>query len=906
MTMQNRVFVGREQELAKLQGYLEQALAGSGQVCFVSGQAGTGKTALIRHFAQRAIGQHPELVVAMGTCNAQTGIGDPYLPFRDALAMLTDGLTAQQAAGRLSPENSNRLRTVLVRSVQVLVEVAPELIGAFIPGAKLLGYFGEAVAKWVGWMDRLDDLAIKAGKGTGTAEAAADQSRIFEQYTAFLRKLSEQVPLILFLDDLQWADSASINLLFHLGRHLEESRILILGAYRPDDVALGRNGERHPLEPVVHELTRYYGDVTTDLDAIPAQEGRRFVEALLDAESNCLDKQFRRALYHQTGGHALFTVELLRAMIERGDLQRDADDCWVEGPSLDWRALPARVEGVIEERVDRLSRDLREMLQIASVQGEEFSAEVLARVQDMDDRKVIWQLSRELQGRHRLLSAEGLLQVGRVRLSRYRFAHNLFQHYLYHSLTEAERLYLHRDVGRVLEAMFDGQTEEVAAQLAHHFEEAGLPEEAVAYRLQAGNRARRMSAHQEAAAHLRRGLEQVGALPPGPRRMQLELDLQVSLGTALIALYGYASPRVDQVFVQARELCHALGNPPQVIKVLLAEAVFYLMRGNVGRAREEAVEILRLAQESGQAGFLLTAHLMLGVAALYAGSHDEARQHLEQVTALYDPVQHRDLAYQQGQDPGVRALSFLGRVLWLQGFPRQAVARQQEASELAERLNHPYSATVTALHASTLHAMLRQWPECEAEAAQALRLARQGGFKMWEANAAILHGLALAHRGRVEEGLAELVQGLYLWEATGAGLVAHGRSALAEVYGLVGRQGEALRAVDEALYPGNEDWWLPEQYRLKAELLLLAPGAEEEAEALLRQAADLARSQGARSLELRAVTGLARLLGRRGDGAQGRELLAESYGRFAEGLELPDLRDAQQLLKQLEGAETYV
>jgi predicted ATPase len=202
--------------------------------------------------------------------------------------------------------------------------------------------------------------------------------------------------------------------------------------------------------------------------------------------------------------------------------------------------------------------------------------------------------------------------------------------------------------------------------------------------------------------------------------------------------------------------------------------------------------------------------------------------------------------------------------------------------------------------------MLRQWPQCEATATRASQLARQGGFKMWEANAEILHGLSLAHRGRAEEGLDELVQGLYLWEATGAGLVAHGRSALAEVFGLAGRRLDGLRAVDEALYPGDEDWWLPELYRLKAELLLLAPGAEEEAEALLRQAADLARSQGARSLELRAVTGLARLMAGRSDGVQARELLARSYAWFDADLDLPDLRDARDFLEQLEGAETYV
>ena len=803
------------------------------------------------------------------------------------------------APGRV---NSRELaNSILARSLQVLVEVAPELIGVFVPGAKLVGYFGEAVAKWVGWMDRLDELAKGAATEGSAAEATADQSRIFEQYTAFLQGLSEQVPLILFLDDLQWADGASLSLLFHLGRHLKESRVLILGAFRPDDVALGRGNERHPLQPVLHELTRYYGDVTIDLDSIPEEEGRRFVEALLDAENNCLGEAFRQALYYQTGGHALFTVELLRSMAERGDLRLDAAGCWVEGPSLDWSALPARVEGVIEERIDRLSPELREMLRAASVQGERFSAEVLAQAQGLPDRQVIWQLSRELQGLHRLVNAEGLQQVGQVRLSRYRFVHNLFQHYLYDSLTEAERFYLHRDVGQALEAMFDGQTEEVAAQLAHHFEEAGQDEKAAAYRLQAGNRAQRMSAHQEAAAHLQQGLELISHLPPGPGRIQRELDLQVSLGTVLIALHGYAAPQVDQVFVHARQLCHSLGNPPQVVKVLLAEAVFHLMRGDVGRAREEATEVLQLAGDLHQTGFRLTAHLLLGVAAMYDGRHDQARQHLDEVVGLYDPLQHHDLAYQQGQDPGVRALSFLSRVLWLQGYPQQAASRQQEAIELAEKLKHPYSSTVTALHSSTLHSLLRQWPQCEAQAAKALHLARQGGFKMWQANAAILHGLALAQQGRTAEGLAEVTQGLYLWEATGAGLVAFGRASLAQVYHGAGQQQEGLRAIDEAIYPGDEIWWLPEQYRLKAELLLLAPGAEEEAETLMRQAAELAGSQGAKSLELRAVTGLARLLHQQGDSAQARELLAQSYGWFTEGLDLPDLRDARQLLDNLDG-----
>lgn len=897
--MQTQVFVGREAELSELEMHLDRALAGTGQICFVSGQAGTGKTALVRHFARHALEQDDKLVVVAGTCNAHDGIGDPYLPFREALTMLTDADAAQQAAGRVSPENTNRLRAVLVRSAQVLVEVAPELVGIFVPGATLVGALGKAIAKKTGWMDHLDDLVKEKTVAKETAETVAEQSRIFEQYTAFLQRLADKIPLILFLDDLQWADSASLGLLFHLGRRIENDRILILGAFRPDDVSLGRNGQRHPLEAVVNELTRYRGDVIIDLDTMSEQTNRQFVNALIDSESNCLGEAFRELLFQQTEGHALFTVELLRTMEERGDLVRDADGCWVEGPALDWGQLPARIEGVIEERIGRLSQELRELLQVASVQGEEFSAEVIAESQNMADREVIWQLSRELQRRHRLVGSAGVVQQGKVRLSHYFFVHSLFHQYLYNSLTDAERVYLHRQVGQILEILFRDDTERVAAQLARHFEQALSPGEAAAYRLQAGNRARRLSAHREAVVHLAKGLELAAQMAPGSDQVKLELEIQVSMGKALLAIYGYASPQVDLVFARARELCRVLGDPVEVIQILLAQAAFHLMRGHLARAQEEARQVLQLATRTGDTELVLTAHLILGAAALYLANYGESREHLEHALALYDPIEHGALVHQQGQDPAVQALSFLSRLLWLQGYPEQALDLCKKAYDTAEELDHPYTATIAILHASTLRAWLRWWPECQEQAENALALARQGAFKMREANGAVLHGLALAHQGHTQEGLSELTNALFLWEASGAGLVSYGRTCLVEAYWLDGKREEALRASDEALYPNEEAWWLPEQYRLRAELLLLVADGEAEAETLLRQAAHLAERQKARSLELRALTSLARLLRRQGRASEGHTLLSECYTWFTEGLDMPDLREARELLEEL-------
>jgi tetratricopeptide (TPR) repeat protein len=894
LDMKEQAFVGRQDELAELNGYLEKALAGQGQVCFVTGGAGSGKTALVRRFVEQALAAEPELIVAAGSCNAQTGAGDPYLPFREALAMLTGDGATQPSASKVAPENANRLRTVLVRSIEVLVEIAPDLIGILVPGGKLLATVGKAAVTKAGWMDQLERLAGKP------ATQVVEQGHILEQYTAFLQRLSAKTPLILFLDDLQWADGASLGLLFHLGRRIETSRILVLGAYRPSDVALGREGERHPLEPVVHELARYYGDVTVDLDAIPEVTGRHFVDALLDVEDNELGEDFRQALFHQTGGHALFTVELLQAMRERGDLVQDDQGKWREGPSLDWSALPARVEGVIAERIARLSKELEEMLVVGSVEGEQFAAEVVARVQAISEQEAIRELSNELQKQHRLISAHGLVQLGFVQLSFYRFVHNLFQKYLYNSLGKAERAYLHRDMGEAIEALFAGQAEEMAAQLARHFEEGSIPAKAAAYRLQAGNRAHRMSAHQEAAGHLRRGLELLAHLPEGPERIRLELSLQTALGTTLIATNGYASAEVAQAYDRARELSYALGDPQQTVPILLGLCLFHMMRGELKKARDEGERLLLLARQTGDVGYVVGVHFPLGEIFLMQADLERSRWHLEQAVSLYDPSRDRDLARRQGQDPAVASLLFLSWALWLQGYPQQAVLKAEAALKLAGDLDHPYTSTQAALLSSTLYQLVRRWPQCWAQTERASALADGGHFQFLRAGCVMLRGSLLAHQGQVEEGIAVLRQGLEAWEATNTQLaLPYSHARLAEAYLLAGRREEGLQALDEPFSCVEEVWWLPEQHRLRAELLLLAPGAETEAEAVLHQALAVARQQKSRSLELRAAMSLARLLRKQDRAVKGRDLLAECYAQFTEGFDTPDLQDARALLEEL-------
>jgi predicted ATPase len=386
-------------------------------------------------------------------------------------------------------------------TVPALVKQAPDLIGSFVPAELLLERattFAPAAAPWFKQLMTRTAHAPSAG---------LEQRQILAQYTALLKTVAAQRPLLLILEDLHWVDASSNALLFHLSREVANDRILIVGSYRPDEVALSRGEVRHPLADIMGELKRRHGDIWLDLGELAPVEEQRFVDAYLDTEPNRLGRAFRAALFRHTRGHALFTVELLRELQERGDLHPDAEGYWIEGEAIDWQTLPAKVEGVIEQRINRLEEDLQAILTVASVEGETFTAEVVARVEQLNERGLVQQLSRELDKQHRLVTTQALDRVGQQRLSFYRFRHYLFQHYLYHSLDELERAYLHEAVGQALEVLYGEQTEPVAVQLAHHFEQAGLMEKAVRYLRQAGDQARRIAAPHEAIRFYRAALE---------------------------------------------------------------------------------------------------------------------------------------------------------------------------------------------------------------------------------------------------------------------------------------------------------------------------------------------------------------------------------------------------------------
>lgn len=895
-------FVGREQELDQLYDMLNQTAAGEGRVTFVIGDAGRGKTVLMQAFAKQAQARNPYLIVAGGNCNAYTGVGDPYLPFREILELLTGDVEARWAAGSIDGQSARRLWRLAPDTARLLLDNGPDLLDVFLPSQPFLNRMRVAGAANADWLERLESLIARRAAGEGRN---VQQSDLFEQYTRILQTLAREQPLLLVLDDLQWADSGSINLLFHLGRRLAGSRILIAGIHRPDEVATGRDGERHPLEKVVNEFQRQYGDVFLDLRQA---EGRPFIDAYLDTEPNQLGNDFRKAFFQHTRGHALFTAEMLQGLRERGDLVQDGNGSWVEGDSLNWDILPSRIEGVIGERIGRLPAGLRETLKIASVEGETFTAEVVARLQGIDERETVGLLSGSLDRQYRLVRGQGSQRLGSQRLSQYRFRHILFQIYLYNSLDTVELEYLHEAIGDEFERLYGQETEEVALELAWHFEQAGLAYKAAEYLYQAGSRAVRLPANEEALAHFERGLSLLETLPGSAERDQLELALQIALFAPLAGAKGYGAPEVGQAYTRARELCENIDDPDQLFLVLYGLWGHNLVRSELETSRSLAADCLALAEREEKVAFLMEAHRMTDESAFYMGEFGRAHQHFEQSFSLYDPQAHRAHAEIYGQDPGVALLSHGCCILWQFGLQEQALQCGRDAIALAEQQEHPFSLAFALCYSAIMH-QFRGEPNAVRDLTEAaIKLSHKQGFVLWVAQASFFQGWALAELGQPAEGVSQMERSLADWRATGAEfLVAYTTALLALSMAKIGQITEGLALLEDAfamVSKKSQGLYEAELYRLKGEFLLQHGKGSEEVEPFYLQAIEVAQHRQALSQELRAVMSLCRLWQEQGKAAEAHTALSKTYGRFEEGFDTADLKEASELLGELAGEST--
>ena len=788
-------FVARQAELARLNGFLDQSLSGKGQICFVSGETGIGKSALVAEFERQAQAKHVDLVMAVGICDPQVNGGLPYAPFRDVLEMLTHSTTSRAVKEHTAKENNNRLARTTKVFMDLIVKFGPDIINLFVPGVGLPIKISQFALGETGLADRFKQHAKPKAKEPGPKLPGPDQlnqDQVIEQYVNVIRALAEKVPLLLVLEDLHWADSASLNMLFRLSRRIENRRILIVGTYRPHEKQLNRDDNIAQLEQVLDEIKRYHGDVFVDLNRARSENGRAFIDAFLESEPNRLDETFRRNLFLHTGGQPLFTVELLRDLQNRGLLVKDVAGRWVGGNDLRWDRIPARVEGVIASRLAHLPKEMHETLKVASVEGEQFTAEVVAGVQTSDARTLIRQLSGDLQAAYQLVEGLEVKRISQQRLSRYRFSHQLFQHYLYSSLDPVELSYMHESIGLILETLYGEQAAEIAAQLARHFELAELPDKARLYLRIAGEQAAASYANDAALDFLNRAL----ALTPanaaqerfallanreriydllGKRTLQRE-DLN-TLTRLAEAMPGDALKRAEvglrraklaqsvsdyeTAITEAQTAIGLLEADKAAATALLVDGYLIVarglsVRGDVAQSRQQLEQALAISRQQQYQPGEYRALTFMGTLQLGAGNYPAANDNLEQALRLAranGDARHEEIT-----------LSDLGVVATYQKKFSAAIEHYQQAQQIAQQIGDREREAVVITNLGWVSLESGDFPQVKRYSAQAAQLADELNDRKIQGVALI--NLCEAHwqLGEYEQANARGAQALELFK----------------------------------------------------------------------------------------------------------------------------------------------
>jgi predicted ATPase len=703
------------------------------------------------------------------------------------------------------------------------------------------------------------------------------RQKTLETIVAILLELAEHRPVLFIVEDLHWTDPTTLELLNLVLDQTPTASMLVLLTCRPH------------FQPSWHHRS-YLTEITVNrLSHIQVEQ---IVNRMTNGKT--LPQEVLAQIVEKTDGVPLFVEEMTKAILESGQLKA-LDDHYALTGSLRTLTIPATLQDSLMARLDRLVT-AKAVAQYAAVIGRQFAYGLLSMVSQLDEAT----LQRELG---RLVEAEMVYQRGVLPQATYVFKHALIQDAAYESLLKSTRQQYHQRIAQVLEAQFPETAEVEPELLAHHYTEAGLTEPSVAYWHQAGQRAIERSAYVEAIAHLRQGLALLETLPATPVCTQQKVDMHIALGASLIATKGPTAPEVEQTYFRAQHLCAHLEAPHQLFPVWRGLWNHYLIRAELQRAQALGEQLLALAQQAHNAAMLVAAHAALGRTLMYVGAVTSAHMHFIQGTALYDPQQHRTSAFLHGEDAGVNCQGFAARMLWHLGYPDQGLAQSQEAVTLAQQSADSYSLS-SALHgAAVFHHCRRDVRATQERAEATIHLATEQGFPHWMAMSFIMHGWALAQQGQAKEGIAQMTQGLQAYLATGAAIRRpHFLALLAEAHGTIGQPETGLTMLTEALAlvdTTGERWYEPELYRIKGELLLQHAGDNQtETESCFHHALEIARSQQAKSFELRTATSLARLWQQQGKRQEAHDLLAPVYGWFTEGFDTADLQEAKALLDE--------
>jgi class 3 adenylate cyclase/tetratricopeptide (TPR) repeat protein len=832
---------GRDKELQLIFSRWHRAEEGAGQVILLSGEPGVGKSRLVLALKERA-GNDPESWLTELRCSPDHQ-NSSFYPVIDFLERVS-----------LKFERDDSPSDKLLKIEGFVLQYGLDSAEAAPLIASLLS---------VPLSDQYEPLGLTPQR---------QKQKTIETLSAVLLARAYRQPVLFIVEDLHWVDPSLLEMLDELVGRAVNQKILIFLTYRPQFV---------PHWPQQDHFTRVE---LAGLAKKHAEEVIRRVAGNKDLPREAVDH-----ILSKTDCVPLFLEELTKAILD-SDMILEKEGRYELAAPLERLGIPSTLQDSLTSRLDRM-QGAKAVAQLAATIGREFTYEMLAAIPGDHRQNLRAQLDR-------LVEARILYQKGYPPNESYIFKHALIQDSSYSSLLKSRRRAYHSQIAETIEEKFPEIIETRPELLAQHYTEATLFQKAIEYWLLAGIRALRQSANREAISHLRRGLALVNQLPEPALRAPLELQLQATIGPALIAMKGFGDSEVGEAYARAGELGAKLGQGPHLFAVTWGQWVYHLVKDNLNKARSLALEMKHLGEMSHDSAMLIEAHWTLGNTLFWLCRLEESRANLEKAIEIYDQAKHHPNAYSYGQDPGVAAYCYAGLTYSVLGFPEKAAGAQRSAIDLARSLKHPFSIGWALAFRFMINMLNRDYAGALEAADETTAYCTEQAYLFWLYAGMIVRGWAIAHLEHPKTGIVILEQGLSGWEMIGSIIVKPM---------FLGLLGEALALsgdIEKALVPVNEGIEIARTHgELISELflqringaLLHKDGNVNEAEAVLRDTVERSMKLGARSHALSAAIELADARRRAPSASDGKETVKRILSTYVEGFGTPLLKRAQQI-----------
>ena len=836
-------FVGRTREVQQLEQLWAQVTSGNGQIVLLIGEAGVGKSRLMKAFRQRLSEHDYHFLWAQASAYGEATMLGPVID----MLVRTFGISRGDR-----PEDS-------LSRVEQSLKV-----------------YGLDLDRFVPLFAGLLQLPLPPRYSTPEMTPQLRKRRTLEAIIRLMEGMAQEQPLLLVIEDLHWIDPSTQELLDLLVAQSATHPMLTFLTSRPE---------------FTHQWASRSWVTMLNLNRLGGPEVVQMVERVTGGRP--LPREVVEEITAKTDGVPLFVEELTKAVIESGILTEQGGRYVLTG-SLSALSIPATLQESLAARLDALPAG-KEVAQMAATIGREFSYELLAAIAEMPEET----LQRALD---ELVAAEFLYQRGLPPHASYIFKHALIQDAAAASLLRSRQQRYHLRIARELERRVDlalyplpydppvaaGRADDrrqpgerfsdsvgvKPERLAHHYTEGGAAEQAVDWWLRAGVRALERSANFEVIKHMERALHLLASVESTPENRRREQAVQVVYAPALVVTRGYADASVERAYTRALELCDP-GDATEIFMATLGLWMFHVVRANFPQALEHAGRLMRVAQQTGDRSLLVEAHFGMGCTDFFIGKPAAALEHFRAGTALDSPDRARPITMRTNQDAGVCSLAFMALCEWLLGRPADATVVSRRAEALAREIAHPFS-LVYALHfRGWQNLWMGDYASAKASSDDVIRMSEEGGF-FWITLGTCIRGRVMAEAGDIEGGLQALRWGLEAFLTPGARLSQTLQLAFeAEIClegGLIERGLQRIREATAGIEETNERFWEPEIRRLEGDLLAGTDPAR--AEICYRQALQLARTSGAAGLAERALGSLAGLLTRHNRDEEARALQA--------------------------------